>query len=136
MNLPVLNESVCNRCVGLCCQYVTIEIEKPRGKRAKDDARWYVLHEGVTLIIEEDRWHVKLPSRCTKLNDDNTCSIYHERPQTCRDYSNDNCDYFSEYEGWDRNYVEIETPEELDKYFLSKKRKPAKKSKTAAKKKK
>lgn len=136
MGLPVLNESVCNRCTGLCCTYVTVEIDKPRSKRAKDDCRWYLLHAGVTIIVEDGNWHVKFPSRCDMLNDDNTCKIYEDRPKTCRDYANDNCDYYSEYEGWERNYIELESADDLVNYFESRKRKKNGKAKKAEKKKK
>lgn len=126
MSLPILPQNLCERCVALCCRYVTVEIDKPRTKRQKDDVRWYLLHEGVTVIIEKSRWHVKFPSKCVALQEDNSCGIYDNRPMTCRDYTTDNCDYHSEYEGWERDYIEIETLAEFDQYLESKKRKPKK----------
>ncbi|MFB3786588.1 MAG: YkgJ family cysteine cluster protein [bacterium] len=121
--LPIMNESLCGRCTGLCCHYITVEIDKPRTQRNHDDIRWYLLHEGITLLISQDRWLVKLPTRCQALSNDFRCGIYETRPETCREYSTDNCDYFTAYEGWGIDYVEIETPEEYEKYLAARKRK-------------
>ncbi len=121
--LPIVNESLCDRCTGLCCHYITVEIDKPRTRRNHDDIRWYLLHEGITLLIAQGRWLVKLPTRCRALAADCRCGIYESRPETCREYSTDNCDYFTAYEGWDMDYVEIETPEDYEKYLAARKRK-------------
>jgi len=120
-----MNESLCDRCTGLCCHYITVEIDKPRTRRNHDDIRWYLLHEGITLLIARDRWLVKLPTRCRALTADCRCGIYETRPQTCREYSTENCDYYTAYEGWDMDYVEIENPEAYDKYLAQRKRKRA-----------
>jgi len=132
--LPILPESLCERCLAICCKYITVEIDKPRTKRAFDDIRWYLLHEGVTLLIDKDRWMVKFPTTCTALNEDNVCTIYENRPATCREYKTDNCDYYTEYEGWETDFVEIETAEEFDRYLKSKKKKPASAKKNPKKK--
>ncbi len=129
------NGSLCNRCLALCCQYITIEIDKPNTKRRKDDVRWYLLHEGITLLISDGRWLIKVPTVCTALNnEDSSCSIYDDRPQTCREYTTENCDYFTAYEGWETDYVEIETPEEFEKYLESRKRKRKSNGNTSRKK--
>ncbi len=133
--LPILTDSLCDRCIALCCKYITIEIDKPRTKREKDDVRWYLLHEGVTLLVDKDRWMVKCPTRCSALSDDDKCTIYDNRPQTCREYDTKNCDFYTAYEGWETEYIEIETVEAFEKYLNSKKKKRAssktKKSKKA-----
>ena len=38
------------------------------------------------LRIDEDQDYVLQSSPCTFLNDDNTCSIYEDRPLACREY--------------------------------------------------
>lgn len=123
VSLPILSESLCQKCIALCCRYITVEIDKPTTKRQKDDVRWYLLHEGITIIIEKSRWHVKFPTKCTALQDDNSCGIYENRPATCREYSTDNCDYHSVFGDWEQDYIEIETVEEFDAYLESRKRK-------------
>jgi Fe-S-cluster containining protein len=126
--LPILNDSLCARCTALCCNYVTIEIDKPRTKRQKDDIRWYLLHEGVTLLIEKRRWLLKFDTRCAALGPQNECTIYDRRPEVCRGYTTDNCDYHTAYENWDTDYQEIVTLAEYEQFLESRKRKPVKKS--------
>jgi len=121
--LPILENSLCGRCLAICCHYVTVEIDKPRSSRMRDDIRWYLLHEGVTLLIDRDRWMVKLPTRCRALSEDNACTIYDHRPEACREYSTEACDYHTAYEGWETDYIEIESVEEFDKYLKCRKRK-------------
>ncbi len=126
--LPI-QPTLCDRCTALCCQYITVEIDKPTTKRQHDDVRWYLLHEGITILIEKGRWLIKFPTRCRELTENGQCSIYETRPKTCREYSTENCDYYTAYENWDTDYIEINTPEEYEKYLESRKRKPsAKKS--------
>lgn len=124
--LPILHSCLCERCIGLCCHYITIEVDKPTNKRMRDDIRWYLLHTGVTLLITRDRWSVKVPTRCMALGDDNHCTIYETRPQACREYSTENCDYHTVFEGWGTDYVEIETPAEFDLYISQHRRRRAK----------
>jgi Fe-S-cluster containining protein len=38
------------------------------------------------LRIDEDQDYVLQSSPCTFLNEDNTCSIYEDRPLACREY--------------------------------------------------
>ncbi len=121
--LPILGDTLCAKCVGLCCKYITIEIDKPSNKRERDDIRWYLLHEGITLLVEDGRWMVKVPTTCTALGENNECTIYEDRPQACREYSTDNCDYHSVFGDWDTDYLEIETAEEFEKYLEREKRK-------------
>ena len=43
---------------------------------------------------------------------DNRCGIYETRPQICRDYSTDNCEYEDD---WVYEHY-FETPEQVDEY--------------------
>lgn len=116
-SLPVAGDGLCARCVGLCCNYITIDIDKPTNRRMRDDIRWYLLHEGVTLMVTGDRWSLKVPTRCMALGENSECTIYENRPATCREYSTENCDFHTVFEGWDTDYVEMETPEQFDTYL-------------------
>ncbi len=120
--LNVLQGTLCDKCVGLCCNYITIRIDKPTTKREKDDIRWYLLHEGITILIADDDWQVKVPTPCEKLGMKNECTIYETRPETCREYSTDNCDFHTVFEGWGTDYIEIETPEAFADYLEKKKK--------------
>jgi Fe-S-cluster containining protein len=49
---------------------------------------------------------------CQHLQSDNRCGIYATRPQVCRDYSTENCEFEDEHT-YDRYF---ETPEQVAEY--------------------
>jgi Fe-S-cluster containining protein len=49
---------------------------------------------------------------CKHLQSDNRCGIYETRPQICRDYTTDNCEYD---EDWTYDFY-LETPEQVWEY--------------------
>ena len=49
---------------------------------------------------------------CRHLQDDHRCGIYETRPQICRDYTTDNCEYDDSYT-YDQYF---ETPEQIAEY--------------------
>jgi uncharacterized protein len=125
-------ENLCTKCPALCCHYITVEIDKPTNKRERDDLRWYLLHEGISLLIEEERWLLQCTTKCIHLQDDHQCGIYETRPETCRIYSNKNCDYHTLFLDWDTEYILIDTYEQFEEY--RQKQKAEKKAAKAAKK--
>jgi Fe-S-cluster containining protein len=86
-------ESLCNKCSGLCCRYFALPIDNPTTAKDYDDIRWYLCHENVVIFIEKKQWHLGVLTKCKHLEPDNRCGIYETRPQICRGYSTDNCDY-------------------------------------------
>lgn len=90
--------ALCEKCSGLCCRYFALQIDTPRTAKQFDDIRWYLCHENVVVFVEEKLWYLGILSKCKHLLPDNRCGIYETRPDICRDYSTDNCDYHgSEY---------------------------------------
>ena len=61
---------------------------------------------------EDDDWYLLVHTKCKHLGADNRCGIYATRPQICRDYSTDNCEYDDEW-CYDRYF---ETPEQIHEY--------------------
>ncbi len=87
-------ESKCSRCSGAkCCTYITQAIETPRSKRDFDHLLWQISHQGVQLYKEKAGWYLLIQTTCTHLHADGRCGIYETRPQICRSYSNDFCEY-------------------------------------------
>ena len=86
-------ESLCDYCTAKCCRYFALPIETPTAKQDFDFIRWYLLHEYATVFTEDDDWYLLVHTPCKHLQDDHRCGIYHTRPQICRDYSTDNCEY-------------------------------------------
>jgi Fe-S-cluster containining protein len=105
--------NLCEHCTAVCCRYVALPIETPETDADFDDVRWYLLHEGVSVFVEDDDWYISLTTNCRHLQPDFRCGIYETRPKICRKYSTDNCDYHSGDYGWQAHFT---CPEHLDLY--------------------
>lgn len=86
----------CDHCYeSKCCTYITQQIDTPRSKAEFDFLLWQISHKQVRIYQDEDGWFLLFDSECSHLQDDGRCGIYHTRPQICRQYSNDFCEYDS-----------------------------------------
>jgi Fe-S-cluster containining protein len=67
----------------------------PTSKKDFDVIRWYLIHPGVRVYVEDNTgsWFVQFMSRCRYLRDDNLCGIYETRPQICRDLDPTLCEF-------------------------------------------
>ena len=64
--------------------------------RSKDDFMhllWQVSHENVETYKDDDGWFLLIRGKCEHLQPNGGCGIYEVRPQVCRDYSNDWCEF-------------------------------------------
>ncbi len=86
--------SKCSLCTGSkCCTYITQRIDTPRSKADFDHLLWQVSHAGIHIYKEKSGWYLLVQTPCAHLQGDGGCAIYARRPQVCRDYSNDYCEY-------------------------------------------
>lgn len=106
---------LCEHCTAACCRYIALPIEKPETRADFDDIRWYLLHEHVSVFVEDGDWYIAFNTPCRHLQPDNRCGIYETRPRVCRAYSTDNCDYHSGDYGWEEHFG---APEHLDEYLV------------------
>jgi Fe-S-cluster containining protein len=89
-------EVLCTYCTARCCRYFAFPIDKPESREDFDNLRWY-------MMVTAD---------CKHLLPDNRCGHYEHRPQICRDYTTDNCEYDD-----DAVYDQFfETPEQMWEY--------------------
>ncbi len=108
---------LCEHCTAVCCNYIALPIEKPTTRRDFDDIRWYVMHAGISVFVEDGDWYLQVATRCDNLQPDNLCRIYTTRPAICREYKAGECDY----EGGDYHYeVHFKSPEEVEAYAIEK----------------
>ncbi len=110
--IEITAENKCSFCPGTkCCQYVTQQIDSPRKKDDFQLMLWQISHKNVEFYKDEDGWFLMFITPCEHLLEDSACGIYHERPQICRDYSNDYCEYDSPaeegFELYFRTYDEL-----------------------------
>jgi Fe-S-cluster containining protein len=106
------DENLCTFCTAKCCRYFALPIETPTEWTDFDYIRWYLLHDRATVFVEDDCWYLLVHNRCKHLRDDNLCGIYEARPQICRDYTTDKCEYEDDwvYEQY------FEMPEQVEEY--------------------
>jgi Fe-S-cluster containining protein len=106
-------ESLCDHCTAKCCKYFALPIDTPTERQDYDYIRWYLLHNGASVFVDEGTWYLLVHSPCRHLLADNRCGIYETRPQICRDYTTDKCEYEDDwvYEQY------FETPEQVEEYM-------------------
>ena len=93
-----------------CCQYITQKIEGPRSKEDFEHLLWQVSHENINIYKDDEGWYLLVTSRCNHLRPNGMCGIYEQRPQICRDYSNDYCEYDEPAErGYDLFFTDYES---------------------------
>lgn len=106
------HESLCDHCTAKCCKYFAWPIETPTRRADFDYLRWAMLHARTTFFVSERVWYVLVHTSCKHLLPDNRCGIYETRPQICRTYSTDDCEFDDRYV-YDRYF---ETPEQIAEY--------------------
>ena len=109
-----MSGNLCEQCVGACCRYIALPIEEPTTASEFNDIRWYLIHENVSVFVEDGDWYISFHTTCRHLLADHRCGIYETRPKICRKYTTDNCDYHSGDYGWEEHFT---TPEHLEEYL-------------------
>lgn len=74
--------------------------------------RWYLLHDRASVFTENDTWYLLVHTECKHLGDDYRCGIYETRPEICREYTTDECEYEDTWT-YERYF---ETPEQVKEY--------------------
>jgi uncharacterized protein len=105
-------EVLCDHCTAKCCKYFALPIDTPSVREDFDYIRWYLLHDQATVFVEDGSWYLLVHTHCRHLQADNRCGIYATRPQICRDYTTDNCEYEDDWV-YERYF---ETPEQVEEY--------------------
>lgn len=83
----------CRECDKVCCKYFTVPLDKPEDDTDIDAMVWYLLHEGVSIFIDDEGdWFVNVTARCRELQADGLCGVYRTRPQICRDHTDEVCE--------------------------------------------
>ncbi len=103
----------CLRCGAKCCKYLALPIDKPKSRKDFDDVRWYLLHEGVSIFVEDGDWYIQLDNHCKALTPDGLCAVYDDRPRICRKYKDEDCE-FAVPDG--EHELLLQTPEECLAY--------------------
>lgn len=96
----------CKECDGLCCQYVALPLDNPETEKEYDDIRWYLCHENVSVFVEDGQWYISFKTPCRYLcPETNVCKNYPERPEICRDFDPECCEFNSEKYGYELHFT-------------------------------
>jgi uncharacterized protein len=120
-------EILCSYCTARCCRYYALPIDKPTTWQDFDYMRWFIMHGRTAVFVDDDTWYLMVYGDCQYLLPDNRCGNYENRPQICRDYSFDACEFDNDgcYDKF------FESPEQVWEYaeaVLPPKPKPRKKN--------
>lgn len=104
--------NLCEHCTAKCCRYFALPIETPTERGDYDVIRWFLLHDRASVFVDDTTWYLLVHTTCKHLLPNNFCGIYETRPQICRDYTTNACEYEDDwtYEQY------FETPEQLHEY--------------------
>jgi len=117
MNSDKKNKDLCKDCNINCCKFVTVEFDTPETKEDYEEIIWMLMHENVTVYIDEDGWNVEFKTLCKALDEEGLCKIYSERPEICKKYNQDGCIKY----GYGNFYEHLfKTREDLLKYLKEK----------------
>jgi len=110
-------EILCSYCPAKCCRYFALPIETPDSWRQFDFMRWFLLHERASVFVEKEDWYLLVHTPCKHLRKDNLCGIYERRPNICREYKTDKCEY-DDLWVYDRYFELAEQVEEFAEALL------------------
>ena len=94
-------------CVGctVCCRHIAIELDKPEDFDEFTEIIWYLMHKKVMVAIDEENdWYIEFKTDCKALNKDGKCNIYELRPNICRDYDPEECEFNGEGSAWKHEF--------------------------------
>lgn len=106
-DIEITSETKCGFCTGSkCCSYYTQQIDTPRSKADFDHLLWQISHKNTRVYQDSDGWFLLIDNPCTHLQHDGRCGIYETRPQICREYTNDFCEFDAPAEGGFKRYFQ------------------------------
>ena len=101
----------CHLCTARCCKYFAFEIDRPTSASDFDTIRWYLMHEGIVVWVQDGDWYIEVRTVCKHLQPDNMCGIYETRPEICREYgasADEPCEYFTDDLKYDQYFASDE----------------------------
>jgi Fe-S-cluster containining protein len=104
---------LCEHCTAACCRYIALPLDVPETPADFEDIRWFLMHQQVSVFVEDGDWYIAFQTPCRHLQPDQRCGVYHTRPAICRKYTTDDCDYHSGDYNWEQHFT---APEHLDAY--------------------
>ncbi|MCK5849313.1 MAG: YkgJ family cysteine cluster protein [Kiritimatiellae bacterium] len=109
----------CVACGAKCCKYMALEVDTPTCKHDYDNIRWYLHHKNVHAFIDHDNcWFIEFETHCDKLDENNMCACYEDRPKICRDHGDGEeiaeCEFHADHEP---HQVRFSSADEFERYL-------------------
>jgi Fe-S-cluster containining protein len=104
---------LCEYCTAKCCRYFALPIDTPTERKDYDTIRWFLLHDQASVFVDDGTWYLLVHTKCRHLRDDHLCGIYETRPEICREYTTDACEYD---DSWTYEQY-FETPDQMAEYI-------------------
>ena len=76
----------CIECGAKCCKFIAISLDEFDDEMDPHPERYFTLHENLRVVETRFGKEIVIESRCKALREDNTCSIYEDRPDMCRNF--------------------------------------------------
>lgn len=105
-------DSLCTYCTAKCCRYFALPLDTPTTWEDFEYLRWFLFHQRAAVFLEDGDWYLLVNTECKHLREDGLCAIYEDRPQVCRDYHTDQCEY---EDHWVYDHY-FETSEQIEEY--------------------
>jgi hypothetical protein len=104
----------CKKC-SLCCNDVSVEIDKPVDFDDFETIKWMIAHENVKVYLDnEGEWLVEFATKCKNLSAEKMCKVYSKRFPVCRDHDPTECIVHGEGEFFQEMF---EKEDDVDKYM-------------------
>jgi len=105
----------CFECNQICCRTTVIEVDPPKTLRDYSDLLFYLYHFDTEIAVADNEgeieWYVEFMSPCRFLSG-GRCMIYEKRPQVCREYDMETCEY-----NMPERFTYVRSPEEFFEYL-------------------
>ena len=75
-----------NECKAYCCNIITVVLKNNRTPEEENEVQLILAHEGTKLGEKDGVQYIEVKTKCKFLTNDNECSIYEQRFNTCRRY--------------------------------------------------
>ncbi len=75
-----------NECRAYCCNIITVILKNNRTPQEENEVQLILAHAGTQLGEKDGVQYIEIETKCKFLTNDNACSIYDKRFDTCRKY--------------------------------------------------
>ena len=114
-------DSLCDHCTAKCCRYFALPMDTPTERKDLEYIRWFLMHDKAAVFTEDETWYLLVHTTCKHLQPDNRCGVYETRPEICREYHTDDCEYDEDWV-YERYFETSEQVAEYMEAVLPKKR--------------